>query len=174
MTITNTFGTGQLTVEKVVTDPSGLVADGTKYTINVACTFDGKPLVGYPQDVVLTYAGDLSETLTDLPYGTECALTEPDLNGAAVSRSSPATAQCHGQDRPSPERRRHRDGHERLPGGHLPDREVRDGPASGFVPADTEFEVTATCTLPADSRSTDPDPSWRRSRTARPSSFRQG
>ena len=157
VTITNTFPVGQLTVEKVVTDPSGLVAAGTEYTINVACTFDGNDLP--PRDVVLTYATDLSETLTGIPFGTTCTLTEQDLNGAASVTFEPgggtsATVTIG----PDPNDDVTVTATNDYPAGTFPIRKSVIGPGAGFVPAGTEFEVTVTCTLPAGFPGTDPAP----------------
>jgi uncharacterized repeat protein (TIGR01451 family) len=158
VTVTNTFQTGQLTVEKDVVDPSGLVATGTQYTVNVECTFAGDDLTGYPQDVVLTYDTDLSATLTGLPYGTQCTLTEPDLNGAGGVTFEPgggtsATVTIDGST-PDVTVTVAND----YPVGTFPITKSVIGPGASFVPPGTQFEVTVACTVPTDFPGTNPAP----------------
>ncbi len=158
VTITNTFGAGELTVEKSVVDPSGLVAEGTQYSLNVGCEFAGESLPGYPQDVVLTYSSDLSQTLTGLPYGTECVVTEPDLNGADSVTFEPgggdsATVTIDEQT-PSVTVT----ATNTYPAGTFPVTKQVDGEGAEFVPPGTEFEVTATCVLPDGFPGVDPAP----------------
>ena len=158
ITITNTFDAGELTVEKAVVDPSGLVAEGTQYALNVACEFAGEPVPGYPQDVVLTYSTDLSQTLTGLPYGTECVVSEPDLNGAESVTFEPgggdsATVTIDEQTPAVTVTATNT-----YPAGTFPVTKQVDGEGATFVPAGTEFEVTATCTLPGSFPGVDPAP----------------
>ena len=90
MTITNTFGTGDLTVTKSIDDNNtGLVPDGTSFTVNVACTFNGTAVPGFPQTATLTKPGSLSQTFDDLPVGAECTVTEPNDAGADVTTITP-------------------------------------------------------------------------------------
>ena len=154
VTITNTFQQGQLTVTKVVDDPSGLVAKGTKYTINVACTFAGNSLRGYPKNVQLTYDTELSETLTGLPYGTTCTLTEPNLNGAGSVEFAPSSPVTISATTPAVTVR----ATNTYPVGTFPISKAVDGPGAGFVPGNTAFVVTATCTLPSGFPGANPSP----------------
>jgi hypothetical protein len=158
VTITNTFETGELTVAKVVDDPSGLVAAGTEYTLDVACTFGGQFLPGYPQDVVLTYDTDVSETLTGLAYGTECVVSEPDLNGAGSVTFEPgggdsATVTIDEQSPSASVTATNI-----YPVGTFPVTKRVDGEGASFAPAGTEYEVTVTCVVPDGFPGDDPAP----------------
>ncbi len=158
VTITNTFEVGSLMVEKAVVDPSGLLEQGAEYTINVDCVFADLQLPGYPLDVVLTYPDDLSESLTGLPFGTECALSEPDLNGADSVTFEPGggTSAQVTIDEESPSAIV--TATNTYPAGTFPVIKRVVGGGATFVPTDTAYEVTATCTLPVDFPGSDPEP----------------
>jgi hypothetical protein len=145
VTVTNTFDAGELTVTKVVDDGSGLVPDGTFFTINVACTFDGLPLTGYPLDVVLTTPDGLSETFTGLPFGTQCTVSEPNPNGAAsvdIEPPQPVTIDEDTSDVTVTVTNTY-------PTGVMTVTKVVDGTGADFVPDDATFTVEVTCTYPA-------------------------
>jgi hypothetical protein len=102
VTVTNTFTTGELTVEKVLDGPgASLIPDGTVFTAQVACTYLGSPVAGFdPATVTLTKPGSLSATVGPLPTGAQCTVTETQDQGAAnvdVSPSQPVTIPAAGQ-----------------------------------------------------------------------------
>jgi hypothetical protein len=154
VTITNAFQVGELTVEKVVDDPSGFVGTQTQYTVTVACTFAGQQVPGYPQDVVLTFDSDPSQTLSLLPFGTECVLSEADLVGASSVSFDPSDRVTIGEQGPSVTVT----AVNTYPAGTVAVTKAIAGDGAAFVPAGTEFEVTATCTLPEDFPGEDPAP----------------
>ncbi|GAA1828570.1 DUF5979 domain-containing protein [Agromyces salentinus] len=84
LTATNTFEYGELVVAKAL-DGNPDHAEGVTFEILVTCTFDrgdgNEPIVIYDQEPV-TIEGGQSETLTDIPVGSECYAEEPDGQGA--------------------------------------------------------------------------------------------
>lgn len=95
VTATNTFGTGDLALAKVVTGDGADLYGAGPYTLHVACTLDdasGSRVV-YDADVVLGGDQPLTATITDLAAGASCEVTETDDGGATSSAvdGSPAT-----------------------------------------------------------------------------------
>ncbi|SDS01010.1 choice-of-anchor A domain-containing protein [Paraoerskovia marina] len=76
VTVANTFeqNLGQLSVLKIVDDAdSGLVPADTTYSGDYLCTFDGTEIAAGTWEVD---GSGTAVVATDLPYGTECELTE--------------------------------------------------------------------------------------------------
>ncbi len=150
VTITNTFPAGQLTVEKVVTDPSGLVATPHAVHHQRGLHIRWQAAAGYPQDVGPDLRhGPQRDADGPARTGPTCMLTEPDLNGAGSVTFQPgggtsATVTIG----PAPNDDVTVTATNDYPAGTFPIEKSVIGPGAGFVPADTEFEVTATCTLP--------------------------
>ena len=110
VTVTNTFEDGGLTIEKVVDGPAaGLVPVDTEYTAQVVCTFGGQTV--FNQE--LPFGVSSPATVSDLPVGAECTVTETDSPGRR-----------HGDRRPARPGDDHRwsdagrgERHQHLPGG---------------------------------------------------------
>ena len=158
VTITNTFATGGLTITKVVDDGgTGVVPDGTAFTLAVACELGGTSLDGFPTDVTLTTPDSLSTTITDLPVGSECTVTETDDAGATlppvIAPQQPVTITDSG------------DGPVSVVVTNVFEtsqfevtKAVDD--ATGLVPADTEYAVDVFCTYPTAYQASGPIPGY--------------
>ena len=84
VTVTNTFLGGNLAVGKVV-DGNDARNHQVAFPIEVACTFDGRPIDapdGQPMSFTLTNGA--TNTITDLPVGAECAVAETSDQGATT------------------------------------------------------------------------------------------
>jgi uncharacterized repeat protein (TIGR01451 family) len=146
VTITNTFETGSLTVEKAVDDGgTGLVPTDTPYVINVACTFAGLAVPGYPTSVTVTPAGGPVDLPGLLAVGTECTLSEPDLNGASSVTFTPSDTVEITAETPDIEVV----ATNVYPAGDFTITKVVDGPGASAVPPNTQFTVEVSCTFPA-------------------------
>lgn len=84
-TITNSYGTTQLTVTKKVSTTATLGSFGP-FTFGLACTVNnGTTTLSIPLasgDAAFTLAADATKTVTGLPVTARCALTETDSDGA--------------------------------------------------------------------------------------------
>ncbi|GAA2142108.1 hypothetical protein GCM10009760_26920 [Kitasatospora kazusensis] len=80
-TVTNHFPRRDLLIVKRVTGMAAHEVGTGPFTIRVDCTFRGTRLPDYPQDLV--FAGDGAQSLTDLPEGSLCDVTEPGTGGAS-------------------------------------------------------------------------------------------
>jgi len=91
VTVTNTFGTGELTVSKVLAGAGGaLLPDGTVFTVEVACSYLGAPVAGFdPLVVDLVTPDQLSGSVGPLPAGAECTVSETEDQGAAEVEVAP-------------------------------------------------------------------------------------
>ena len=83
ITATNTFDVGSLTVEKILTGPGVPFADQA-FVLDVTCTHAGRTI---NESVRLT-ATDLTASVTGLPTGARCTVTEDSPYGGA---DGPAT-----------------------------------------------------------------------------------
>ncbi|MEO1057480.1 MAG: DUF5979 domain-containing protein, partial [Actinomycetota bacterium] len=90
VTVTNTIGLGSLVVDKALAgDGSDFVPDSTVFLASVDCTIDGRRLEGFPQELELD-APNGSDTVTDIPIGSSCTVTETEPHGAQDVTISPA------------------------------------------------------------------------------------
>jgi hypothetical protein len=81
VTVTNTYGTGEL---RVVKEVEGTAPSGAEFEVHVVCEFANQTVV----DETLTFgANGGSETISDIPAGAECTIEETGTSGAAVSYS---------------------------------------------------------------------------------------
>jgi hypothetical protein len=71
--------TGSLEVEKVVRGTPG-EGEGYPFTVHVECTDDDTTVVD--EDLIFTDGGDNPQTISDIPAGAECTITEPGDGGA--------------------------------------------------------------------------------------------
>ncbi len=78
-TITNDFPAPRLIVTKAVDGAAADLAPGP-FVISVDCHIRGAEVDGYPRD--LTFDGAGSQSITDLPIGATCIVSEPDDRGA--------------------------------------------------------------------------------------------
>jgi uncharacterized repeat protein (TIGR01451 family) len=145
VTVTNTFTTGQLTVEKKLAGPgAALIPDGTQFTVEVACDYLGSPVAGFePKAVTLTTPGSLSATLGPLPAGAQCAVSETQSQGAAsvdVSPAQPVTV----TDGQAPVEVTITNTFDT---GLLTVEKVLAGSAAQFLPPGTAFTVEVSCTF---------------------------
>ncbi|MFV0318878.1 MAG: DUF5979 domain-containing protein [Microbacterium sp.] len=90
VTTTNVYDVNDLVVKKVVTGTGGTPPSGVNRTfdVQVVCRLDSadtNPI--YSGTTTLTAGGQL--TITDLPHGTECVVTETDDGGATESTTDP-------------------------------------------------------------------------------------
>ena len=94
VTVTNTIGVGSLVVTKALAGGGGqFVPDATVFLISVDCSFDGARLAGFPEELRLA-APDGSDTVTGLPIGSTCTVSETEPHGAqevAITPAQPVT-----------------------------------------------------------------------------------
>lgn len=87
----NTFATGAIELtKKLEGDGVAALADDTKFTFDVLCTFEGETV--YEDTVQLTKADVVAgkkHTITKLPAGAECGFTETDDGGATSATMTP-------------------------------------------------------------------------------------
>ncbi|MCT9819016.1 DUF5979 domain-containing protein [Microbacterium sp. W1N] len=85
----NLFGVGGITIRK---DFAGAAAaqfgEDKTFTMNVVCTFDGETLVDTTVD--LDAAGGWTAAVPGIVIGSECTVTEPDLQGADAVTMTPS------------------------------------------------------------------------------------
>nr|WP_225224318.1 DUF5979 domain-containing protein [Cellulomonas sp. JH27-2] len=149
--ITNTFETGSLSVEKLVTG-DGAEAYGTgPFGLHVTCTFDddgptgpNPPKTVYDRDLVLGAAGPLSAQIARLPVGAICRVTEPDDGGATATTIRPAVVRITAGDTPVSVRVTNRFD----VGSIVVDKEVTGAGADDFGAG--PFEVSLACTYEGD------------------------
>ncbi|KQM80906.1 hypothetical protein ASE68_17950 [Agromyces sp. Leaf222] len=105
ITATNTFDVGDLTITKAI-DGNADHAEGRTFTILVTCTFDrgdgNPPVVIYDREPVELQGGE-SDTLGDIPIGSECYAEEPDGEGAydiSISATADDPVVVDGGDEP--------------------------------------------------------------------------
>ncbi|MFC8732877.1 DUF5979 domain-containing protein [Luteimicrobium sp. NPDC057192] len=91
--VTNTFDAGGFTVTKTVDDGGAVDQDGNAiaytrdYTFTASCTFDGNEVVPAADRTFTLNDGD-SKTVTGLPVGADCTVTETDDGGAASTTTT--------------------------------------------------------------------------------------
>ncbi|MEO1059053.1 MAG: DUF5979 domain-containing protein, partial [Actinomycetota bacterium] len=155
LTITNRFALGALTITKAFNDGAAeFIPDGTVFSVDVTCSFAGNLIPGYPQTVELTSPDGLTQTLTDLPAGAMCTVTENDSQGAdevTIEPAQPVTISDNLQDPVEVVVTNIYD----LASFDLTKRVVDP---SGLVPLGTQFTVELDCTYPADWPGTNPPP----------------
>ncbi|WP_127794744.1 DUF5979 domain-containing protein [Agromyces sp. LHK192] len=84
ITVTNDFRTGGFVVEKTVTGPGTDLSENAVFTFDYTCTYEGATV----DEGELTITGDgtagpfTSATVTGLPVGSECVITETASGGA--------------------------------------------------------------------------------------------
>jgi hypothetical protein len=141
VTVTNTYLTGSLAIEKTLAGPGAdFVPDGIEYPVDVTCTFLGAPLAEYnPASIsVTTGAG---ATLSPLPLGAECTLAETDLMGAqAVDYLPGSTVTIDSEDTPTGVVLANQYGI-----GDVSFVKELAGPAADFVPDGTSFTLQVQC-----------------------------
>ncbi|TXH44399.1 MAG: hypothetical protein E6Q90_03975, partial [Actinobacteria bacterium] len=92
VTITNSYDTGSITVAKSVTWDGAPPFPVGAAQFNVSCAFpdSGNVLLGYPQQFYLDDGS--STTLSGLPVGAACTVTETDTRGASTTVIKPSNA----------------------------------------------------------------------------------
>ncbi|MEN5074621.1 DUF5979 domain-containing protein [Isoptericola cucumis] len=85
-TVTNTYDTGSIQVDKVV-DGDGAQFVTAPFEVSLACTFEGQE-IEVPGGATRTVTPDEPATYDGLPIGAECVVTETDAAGAASSAVS--------------------------------------------------------------------------------------
>ena len=79
----NTFEATSLTVSKVV-DASSKAPASQTYDVTLVCTLAGTPLALPAADAAFTLTAGASRTVTGLPVGAECLVTETRSHGAVI------------------------------------------------------------------------------------------
>ncbi len=95
VSIANVYDATTLTVRKVVDASSGVPADRT-YDVTLACSLDGDALVLGAPDQAFTLLAGGSHTVTGLPVGADCLVTETGTHGATVGYRVGATVATTG------------------------------------------------------------------------------
>lgn len=85
-TVTNTYDTGSIEVDKVV-DGEAAEFVTAPFEVSLACTFEGQD-IEVPDGATRTVTPDEPATYDGLPIGAECVVTETDAAGAASSTIS--------------------------------------------------------------------------------------
>jgi len=85
-TVTNTYDTGSIEVDKVV-DGEAAEFVTAPFEVSLACTFEGQD-IEIPDGATRTVTPDEPATYDGLPIGAECVVTETDAAGAASSTIS--------------------------------------------------------------------------------------
>ncbi|MGW8566337.1 DUF5979 domain-containing protein [Isoptericola sp. NPDC055881] len=86
VTVTNTYDTGSVEVDKVV-DGDAAAFVTAPFEVSLACTFEGQD-IEVPGGATRTVTPDEPATYDGLPIGAECVVTETDAAGAASSTVS--------------------------------------------------------------------------------------
>ncbi|MGV8970097.1 MAG: DUF5979 domain-containing protein [Microbacteriaceae bacterium] len=90
MGFTNTYTVGQLTVNKVINGLGGTLYGGGTFTISVSCTRNiaGSSVNVYTNSFTFDRDDVLTRTISNLPTGASCAVTEPAGPGRAGATST--------------------------------------------------------------------------------------
>ena len=93
MGFTNNFTVGQLEVNKVINGLGGTLYGGGTFTINVSCTRNiaGSSVNVYTNSFTFDRDDVLTRTISNLPTGASCAVTEPAGAGRAGATSTAVT-----------------------------------------------------------------------------------
>jgi hypothetical protein len=86
VTVTNTYDTGSIQVDKVV-DGDAAEFVTASFEVSLACTFEGQD-IAVPDGATRTVTPDEPATYDGLPIGAECVVTETDAAGAAETTIS--------------------------------------------------------------------------------------
>jgi hypothetical protein len=137
VTVTNTFDTGELLVEKVLDGPGAdAVPAGTEFVVEIACRYLGTDLP--VQSVTLVAPDGLTATVAPLPIGAECTLTETEQAGASAVQITPNPATVEDAARPVEVTVANT-----YPAGSLVIEKVIEGPAD-LVEGSFDFEVACS------------------------------
>jgi hypothetical protein len=85
-TVTNTYDTGSIEVDKVV-DGDAAEFVTASFEVSLVCTFEGQD-IAVPDGATRTVTPDEPATYDGLPIGAECVVTETDAAGAAETTIS--------------------------------------------------------------------------------------
>lgn len=83
VTVTNVYEAASLTVRKAAQGATGALADAD-FSVELTCTFQGQPLPLAAADAAFTLKDGASRTVTGLPVGAQCRVTETAASGATI------------------------------------------------------------------------------------------
>ncbi|MGN8247258.1 DUF5979 domain-containing protein [Cellulomonas soli] len=83
VTVTNVYEAASLTVRKAAAGATGALADAD-FSVELTCTFGGQTLPLAAGDASFTLKDGASRTVTGLPVGAQCRVTETDASGATI------------------------------------------------------------------------------------------
>ncbi len=83
--LTNNFPAPRLIITKAITGSAATLVPGP-YVLRLACLIAGAPVPGYPKD--LTFPDRGTQSITTVPIGATCSVSEPDDHGATSTTTT--------------------------------------------------------------------------------------